>query len=116
MENNYIIVEYNGTAHMRILKKTKEFLEAFKPKGCPFYDYSMFDLLQDWIKAYSWQIERNKKMSLADFVRKIRTDGKYVYKGAMIRILENDEKNGNGITQIERNKNGRERYLNLSSM
>lgn len=91
MENNYIIVEYNGTAHMRILKKTKEFLEAFKPKGCPFYDYSMFDLLQDWIKAYSWQIERNKKMSLADFVRKIKTDQKYVYKGAMIRVLELEE-------------------------
>ena len=39
MENNYIIVEYNGTAHMRILKKTKEFLEAFKPKCyCPDCD------------------------------------------------------------------------------
>ena len=30
-------------------------------------------------------------MSLADFVRKIKTDGKYAYKGAMIRVLELEE-------------------------
>lgn len=61
MEGNYIIVDFNGTTHVSILTKTKEFLERVKPKGCPFYDYSMFNLLDDWIHMYSWQMERNKK-------------------------------------------------------
>ena len=52
MEGNYIIVNFNGTTHVSILTKTKEFLESVKPKGCPFYDYSMFNLLSDWIQMY----------------------------------------------------------------
>lgn len=88
MEGNYIIVDFNGTTHVSILTKTKESLERVKPKGCPFYDYSMFNLLNDWIQMYSWQMDRNKKISLAEFVGKIRTDGKRVYKDSMINILK----------------------------
>lgn len=88
MEGNYIIVNFNGTTHVSILTKTKEFLESVKPKGCPFYDYSMFTLLYDWIRMYSWQIERNKKISLTDFVREIKVDGKSIYKETLIHILE----------------------------
>lgn len=54
MEGNYIMVDFNGTTHVSLLTKTKEFLEKVKPKGCPFYDYSMFNLLNDWIQMYSW--------------------------------------------------------------
>lgn len=90
MQNNYIIVDFNGTIHVSILTKTKEFLEKVKPKGCPFYDYSMFNLLNNWIQMYSWQMERNKKISLAEFVRKIRIDGKKIYKDSLISILELD--------------------------
>lgn len=88
MEGNYIIVDFNGTTHVSILTKTKEFLERVKPKDCPFYDYSMFNLLDDWIHMYSWQMERNKKIPLAEFVQKIRTDGKRIYKDSLISILE----------------------------
>lgn len=88
MEGNYIIVDFNGTTHVSILTKTKEFLEKVKPKGCLFYDYSMFNLLDDWIHMYSWQMERNKKIPLAEFVQKIRTDGKRIYKDSLISILE----------------------------
>lgn len=88
MESNYIIVDFNGTTHVSILTKTKEFLEKIQPKGCPFYDYSMFNLLSDWIRMYSWQMERNKKIPLAEFVRKIKTDGKRIYKDSMINILK----------------------------
>ena len=70
------------------MTKTKEFLERVKPNGCPFYDYSMFNLLDDWIHMYSWQMERNKKIPLAEFVQKIRTDGKRIYKDSLISILE----------------------------
>ena len=88
MESNYIIVDFNGTAYVSILTKTKEFLEKVKPKGCPFYNYSMFNLLSDWVQMYSWQMERNKKISLAESVRKIKTDGKRIYKDSMINILK----------------------------
>ena len=88
MESNYIIADFNGITHMSILTKTKEFLESVKPKDCPFYNYSMFDLLKDWVRMYSWQMERNKKIPLAEFVRKIRIDGKQIYKDSMINILE----------------------------
>lgn len=54
METNYIIVDYCGDAHISIDRKIKKLLESVKPKGCPFYDYNMFDLLSDWIKMYSW--------------------------------------------------------------
>ena len=88
MECNYIMVDFNGTTHVSKKKKTKELLEKVKPSGCPFYDYSMFNLLSDWIQMYSWQMERNKKIPLAEFVRKIRTDGKWIYKDSIINILE----------------------------
>jgi hypothetical protein len=88
METNYIIVDYSGTAHGKIDIKTKELLKSVKPKGCPFYDYSMWDLLSDWIKMYSWQLERNKKIALEDFIRWIRVDGKEVYKDVMINLLK----------------------------
>lgn len=88
MQGNYIIVDFNGTTHVSILTKTKDFLEVVKPKGCPFHNYSMFDLLWDWIGMYSWQMERNKKIPLTEFVRKINTDGKFIYKEPMIYILK----------------------------
>lgn len=86
--NNYIIVDSSGAANIAIRTTTKEFLKSVKPKGCPFNDYSMFDLLKDWVRMYSWQMERNKKIPLVDFVRQIKTDGKFIYKEPMIYILE----------------------------
>lgn len=88
MKEGYIIVDLHGKSTVSISTKTKEFLENVKPKGCPFLDYSMFNLLEDWIKMYSWQMERNKKIPLIEFIRQIVTDGKYIYKDAMIRSLE----------------------------
>ena len=88
MQGNYVIVDFNGTTYISISTKTKEVLEKVKPKGCSFCNYSMFNLLSDWIQMYSWQIERNKKISLVEFVKEIRTDGKQIYKDSMINILE----------------------------
>lgn len=88
MNGNYIEVNCDGTAHMSISVKAKEDLEKFRPRGCPFSNYSMFDLLKDWVRMYSWQMDRNKQMPLVDFVRKIRTDGSYIYKSAIIQMLE----------------------------
>lgn len=88
METNYIIVDYCGNAHISIDRKIKKLLESVKPKGCPFYDYTMFDLLSDWIKMYSWQLQRNKKIALTDFIKWIRVDGKEIYKESMISLFE----------------------------
>ena len=88
MENGYIIVGLNGYTKWCISDKVKDILQRIKPKGFPFYDYSMFTLLNDWICMYSWQIERNKKISLADFVREIKVDGKSIYKETLIHIFE----------------------------
>lgn len=88
METNYIIVDYCGNAHISIDRKIKKLLENVKPKGCPFYDYNMFDLLSDWIKMYSWQLQRNKKIALTDFIKWIRVDGKEIYKEPMISLFD----------------------------
>lgn len=88
MNGNYIEVNCDGTVHMSISVKAKEDLEKFRPRDCPFSNYSMFDLLKDWVRMYSWQMERNKKIPLTEFVGKIRTDGKWIYKDSMINILE----------------------------
>ena len=52
MEGNYIIVGLDGTAHICISMKTKNTLETLEPQGCPWFDYSLFDLLKDWIGMY----------------------------------------------------------------
>ena len=88
METNYIIVDYCGNAHISIDRKIKKLLVSVKPKGCPFYDYNMFDLLSDWIKMYSWQLQRNKKIALTDFIKWIRVDGKEIYKEPMISLFD----------------------------
>ena len=88
MNGNYIEVNCDGTVHMSISVKAKEDLEKFRPRGCSFSNYSMFDLLKDWVRMYSWQVDSNKQIPLVDFVRKIRTDGKYIYKNAIIQMLE----------------------------
>jgi hypothetical protein len=62
-------------------------LRKYKPRGCRFKDYTMLDLLKDWIYMYSYQMERNKKIPLVDFIREIRTDGKWIYKEDMIDLI-----------------------------
>ena len=64
-------------------------LKSCRPEGSPFADYSMFDLLKDWINMYSWQIvQMNKQIALADFVKNINGDGKVLLYGqTMIDLL-----------------------------
>lgn len=71
---NYIIIKTDGTVKCSIDNNILKNLKAHKPKGCPFENYSMFDLLIDWVKMYSWQLLG--KFSLLDFIRKIEGDGK----------------------------------------
>ena len=86
---NYLVIGYNGKIHVSIEQKTMDNLKSYRPEGCPFADYSMFDLLKDWINMYSWQIvQMNKQISLADFVKNINGDGKVLLYGqTMIDLL-----------------------------
>ena len=86
---NYIIVDFRGNTKISITQKAMENLKTFKPKGCPFEDYSMLDLLKDWVNMYSWQIaNRNKQIPLVDFIKSINGDGKVLLYGeSMINLL-----------------------------
>ena len=86
---NYLIISHNGKIHVSIDQKTMDNLKSYRPKGCPFTNYSMFDLLKDWINMYSWQIvQMNKQIALADFIKNINGDGKVLLYGqAMIDLL-----------------------------
>lgn len=86
---NYIIVDFRGNIKVSITQKAMENLKTFKPKGCPFEDYSMLDLLKDWVNMYSWQIvNRNKQIPLVDFIKSINGDGKVLLYGeSMINLL-----------------------------
>ena len=86
---NYLVIGHNGKIHVSIEQKAMINLKSCRPEGCPFADYSMFDLLKDWINMYSWQIvQMNKQISLADFVKNINGDGKVLLYGqTMIDLL-----------------------------
>ena len=62
---NFIIVDFRGSTKVSITQKAMENLKSYRPNGCPFENYSMLDLLKDWVNMYSWQIvQRNKQISL----------------------------------------------------
>ncbi len=85
---NYVIIDYSGCIEWNIQPYIVNVLKQFKPRRCPFKDYTMFDLLIDWVRMYSWQLDRNHKYSLTEFVKKIHGDGKIiVYSTAMLELL-----------------------------
>ena len=86
---NYFVIGHNGKIHVSITQKAMENLKSYRPNGCPFENYSMLDLLKDWVNMYSWQIvQRNKQISLVDFIKNINGDGKVLLYGqTMIDLL-----------------------------
>ena len=53
MKENYVVVTSGGTIRMTLTSSVKETLATYKPKGCPFGNYSMLNLLHDWLGMYS---------------------------------------------------------------
>ena len=86
---NFIIVDFRGNTKVSITQKSVDNLKKFKPNGCLFENYSMLDLLKDWVNMYSWQIvQRNKQISLVDFIKNINGDRKVLLYGqTMIDLL-----------------------------
>ena len=82
---NYLVISRNGKIYISITQKAMENWKSFRPKGCPFENYSMLDLLKDWVNMYSWQIvQMNKQIALVDFIKNINGDGKVLLYGQTI--------------------------------
>ena len=86
---NYLLARSDGHVMVSVSMGTKEQLERVYPKGCPFQNYSMFDLLMDWIKMYSWQIRSSVPMSLIDSVK--ANKDLVMNKEEIIKLLKNKE-------------------------
>lgn len=85
--SNTVINEY-GNTKFTLTKNSVDNLKSFTPKGCPFKDYTLFDLLMDLFNMYSWKI-RGKK-SVSEFITYLQSEGyekAIVYGDGLIKLL-----------------------------
>ena len=66
---NTITRKISGSLSVTISQQAAERLNSYTPKGCPHSDYTLLNLLRDFIQAYDWKITRGETMSLSDFIR-----------------------------------------------
>ena len=88
---NTISRKISGSLSVTISKQAAERLDSCTPKGCPHSDYTLLDLLRDFIQAYSWKIDRGHTISLSDFIRLLQAENyaqAIVYGEDMMRIIE----------------------------
>ena len=88
---NTISRKISGSLSVTISKQAAERLNCYKPKGCSHSNYTLLDLLKDFIQAYSWKIDRGYTISLNDFIRLLQTENyahAIIYGEAMMRIIE----------------------------
>lgn len=86
---NYIENKFNGVK-WSISQKAYNNLKNYKPKNCPFDNYSCFDLLQDFICMYAWKIDF-EKICLRDFIRLLQFEGyekAVIYGNSIITLLD----------------------------
>lgn len=82
----------SGKTMVNCSGKTANILNTYTPKGCPFDNYTLLDLVKDFINMYSWKICRGQSMSLKDFIRLLQYDGiayAIVYGDDIISLMEN---------------------------
>ena len=86
--NAYIDYSISKGCRVFMSKQAMENLSQYEPKGCPFKDYTLLDLVKD-LMAFSWKI--TKSMSLADYIRLLQAEN-YIYAvaygDAIIKCLE----------------------------
>ena len=88
---NTISRKISGSLSVTISQQAAERLNSYTPKGCPHSDYTLLNLLRDFIQAYDWKITRGETMSLSDFIRLLQTENyahAVVYGNDMMRIIE----------------------------
>lgn len=84
---NYIKVNYTGD-QLILMPYTAEMLNSFAPKGCPFPNYTLLDLLKDLVQMYSWKI--SKDTTAADFIEMLMQEDAHAvaYGKEIIDLLE----------------------------
>lgn len=88
---NTITWEISGDLKISLSQQAAGRLNRYKPKGCPHSDYTLLDLLRDFISAYSWKIDRGHTISLSDFIQLLQAENyvhAVVYGETMMRIIE----------------------------
>ena len=86
---NIIERNYSGCYSMKLNKAIATELNSYKPKRCPFNEYTLLDLLQDWFKAYSWELS-DKITTIENFIKMLQNNGEskaLVYGNDMITII-----------------------------
>lgn len=92
---NSIKRKIDGTIICSINEDIRKKLSRLVPVGCPFKNYSMFDLLVDWITMYDWIIYGIKEISLVDFIEILQKRGYdkvLAYGDVIINILKDNNK------------------------
>ncbi len=51
-----------------VVKGVPEIFSKYTPRGCPYRNYTLTDLLGDWVSMYDWRLEIGKEYSLPDFI------------------------------------------------
>ena len=88
---NTISRKISGSLSVTISKQAAERLNSYTPKGSPHSDYTLLNLLRDFIQAYDWKITRGETMSLRDFIRLLQTENyvhAIVYGNDIIQLME----------------------------
>lgn len=83
---NYIICNYEKVV-LNMDPAAVENLKKCTPAGCPFKNYSMFDLLADLIKMYSWKMDRGRQYSIANFLDITNDIKAVIYKATFMDLI-----------------------------
>jgi hypothetical protein len=71
------------------MDKIKAILNEYMPKGCPFKNYTLYDLLTDMIYSYSWKIKG--KITITEFIKLLQDEGNIymiTYGNDILKLIE----------------------------
>lgn len=75
-----------------ISNKVAERLSEYVPRGCPFKDYTLLDLLKDLVRMYGYHLEWHQTMTMTEFIRYLMGINIHakVYGEAIIQLIEEE--------------------------
>ena len=75
----------NGTL-TTIPRSAYEAMNAATPAGCPFPDYTFYDLLGDLVAMYDWRLSIDKHYTLSEFLTIYNDEKADVYHKDFLRM------------------------------
>lgn len=88
---NYITNKYSSGGKLILTEKAVNGLRQYKPRGCPFENYSLLDLLSDLVKMYSWKI--CGVISVTNFIHLLQLENyekAVIYGNAIVTLIEEE--------------------------